>query len=100
VSERVENDLTRVELPPQVGAAFEVYVNGVPQLPGRDFELRGRSLFFTRTLAREGKLGFWRWCSLFLGVAGTYRQNDSVDVIYEADGRRVVASGLVPEPPG
>jgi hypothetical protein len=100
VSERVENDLTRVELPPQVGAAFEVYVNGVPQLPGRDFELRGRSLFFTRTLAREGKLGFWRWCSLFLGVAGTYRQNDSVDVIYEADGRRVVASGLVPEPGG
>ena len=78
-----------------------MYVNGVPQVAGRDFELDGRSLVFTRTLAREGRLGFWRWLSLFLGVAGTYRQNDSVDVIYEADGgRRVVASGLVPEPPG
>jgi hypothetical protein len=33
--------------------------------------------------------------SLFLGVAGTYRQNDSVDVVYEAvGGRRVVAAGL------
>ena len=54
---------------------------------------------FSRTLAREGKLGFWRWLSLFLGVAGTYRQNDTVDVIYEAEGgRRAVASGLVPEP--
>jgi hypothetical protein len=99
VPERTEPDLTRVELPPQVGTAFEVYVNGVPQLPGRDFEVRGRSLVFSRTLAREGRLGFWRWLSLFLGVAGTYRQNDSVDVIYEAEGgRREVASGLVPEP--
>jgi hypothetical protein len=97
VSAQVEGELTRVELPPEVGAAFEVYVNGVPQVLGRDFELRGRSLLFTRTLAREGRLGFWRWLSLFLGVAGTYRQNDSVDVIYEAGGRRVVASGLVPE---
>jgi hypothetical protein len=97
VSEQVERELTRIELPPEVGASFEVYVNGVPQVPGRDFELRGRSLLFTRRLAGEGKLGFWRWLSLFLGVAGTYRQNDSVDVIYEAAGRRVVASGLVPE---
>jgi hypothetical protein len=98
VSERVEHELTKVDLPPQVGASFEVYVNGVPQVAGRDFEVSGRSLVFTRTLAREGRLGFWRWLSLFLGVAGTYRQNDTVDVIYEADGRRVVASGLVPEP--
>jgi hypothetical protein len=98
VPEQAERELTRVELPPQVGAVFEVYVNGVPQVAGRDFEIAGRSLVFTRTLAREGRLGFWRWLSLFAGVAGTYRQNDTVDVIYEADGRRVVASGLVPEP--
>lgn len=94
----MEHEPTRVELPSQVGSAFEVYVNGVPQVRGRDFEVSGRSLLFTRSLAREGKLGFWRWLSLFFGVAGTYRQNDSVDVIYEADGRRVVASGLVPGP--
>jgi hypothetical protein len=31
---------------------------------------------------------------MFLGIAGTYRQNDTVDVIYEAGGRRLVASGL------
>jgi len=40
------------------------------------------------------RLGFWRWLSLFLGVAGTYRQNDSVDVVYQSGGRRTVASGL------
>jgi len=69
-------------------------VNGVPQQEGRDFERRGVTLVFRRSLQREGRLGFWRWLSLLLGVAGTYRQNDSVDVVYERGGRRVVATGL------
>ena len=69
-------------------------MNGVPQQEGRDFERRGVTLVFRRSLQREGRLGFWRWLSLLLGVAGTYRQNDSVDVVYERGGRRVVATGL------
>jgi hypothetical protein len=85
---------TTVQLPPDVAAPFEVYVNGVPQQEGRDFERRGVTLVFRRSLQREGRLGFWRWLSLLLGVAGTYRQNDSVDVVYERGGRRVVATGL------
>ena len=90
---------TRVQLPAAVGERFEVYINGVPQQPDRDFRREGQELVFDRQLAREGRLGFWRWLSLFLGVAGTYRQNDSVDVIYEAGGRRIVAAGLplIPE---
>ena len=88
-----------MQLPAAVGERFEVYINGVVQQPGRDFRREGGELVFERQLAREGRLGFWRWLSLFLGVAGTYRQNDSVDVIYEAGGRRVVAAGLplIPE---
>ena len=89
VSER-----TRVELPTDVGEGFEVFVNGVVQQPGRDFRREGGELVFNRQLAREGRLGFWRWLSLFLGVAGTYRQNDSVDVVYQNDGRRIVATSL------
>ncbi len=85
---------TRVKLPPLAGDRFEVFVNGVPQQPGKDFRRDGDKLVFDRALAREGRLGFWRWFSLFLGVAGTYRQNDSVDVVYEYGGKRVVASGL------
>ena len=69
-------------------------MNGVPQQEGRDFQRRGLTLVFGRPLQREGRLGFWRWLSLLLGVAGTYRQNDSVDVVYERGGRRVVATGL------
>jgi hypothetical protein len=90
---------TRVHLPAGAGERFEVFVNGVKQEPGRDYRRDGGDLVFERSLAHEGRLGFWRWLSLFLGVAGTYRQNDSVDVVYAVDGRRVVASGLplVPE---
>jgi len=87
-------ELTRVQLPAAVGERFEVFVNGVAQQPGRDFRREGDELVFERRLAHEGRLGFWRWLSLFLGVAGTYRQNDSVDVVYESGGRRIVATGL------
>ena len=83
-----------VELPADVFEPFEVFLNGVPQQAGNDYRLEGRTLVFERALAKEGRLGFWRWLSLFLGVAGTYRQNDSVDVIYESGGRRVVAAAL------
>jgi len=84
----------RVTLPQAVGSSYEVYVNGVRQQEGNDFVREGGELVFQRSLAKEGKLGFWRWTSLFLGIAGTYRQNDSVDVVYELGGRRFVATGL------
>ncbi len=83
-----------MDLPPGVVGRIEVYVNGVPQVEGRDYGRRDDSLVFERALAREGRLGFWRWLSIVLGIAGTYRQNDSVDVVYERGGRRMVAPGL------
>jgi hypothetical protein len=85
---------TRVRLPGDVVRPFEVFVNGVPQREGADFRVEGRTLVFDRELKSEGKLGFWRWTSIFVGVAGTYRQNDSVDVVYERNGRRIVATKL------
>jgi hypothetical protein len=85
---------TRVELPPDTARPFEVYVNGVAQEEGRDFRVSGRTLEFARELRQEGRLGFWRWASMAFGAAGTYRQNDVVDVVYERGSRRVVASGL------
>ena len=89
---------SRVELPPDVPEEFEVYVNGVRQEPGRDYRVQGRALIFSKELAQEGKLGAMRWTSMLLGVAGTYRKHDSVDVVYKRDGRRMVATGLRPEP--
>jgi hypothetical protein len=89
----------RVPLPSAVQEPFEVFVNGVPQRRGPEYELRGRELVFSKPLAQEGRLGPLRWFSIFLGIAGTYRKNDSVDVVYEVGGRRVVASALPIIPP-
>ena len=88
-----------VTLPASVQEPFEVFVNGVLQEPGIDYEVRGRELRFDKPLAKEGRLGTIRWLSIFLGIAGTYRKNDSVDVVYEAGGRRAVASALPIIPP-
>jgi hypothetical protein len=88
----VPTEGSRVDLPADVTSPFEVFVNGVRQRPGDDFRVEGDTLLFPRALQREGKLGFWRWTSMFLGIAGSYRKNDSVDVVYERGGRRVVAS--------
>ena len=89
---------SQVDLPDAVGDTFEVFLNGVQQFPGRDFDQVGRSLVFSSELREEGRLGFWRWLSLFLGVAGTYRRNDSVDIVFTANGRKAVAT-LVPRQP-
>jgi hypothetical protein len=87
---------TFVDLPAEVGESFEVFINGVPQSEGRDYDLRGRTLVFQRPLSSEGKLSPLRWLALFLGAAGTYRKHESVDVIYDRDGQRLVAVGLQP----
>jgi hypothetical protein len=85
---------TRVELPAGVEPPFEVFVSGVAQREGADYRVVGDTLVFSRELHQEGRLGFWRWTSIVFGVAGTYRRNDVVDVVYERGGQRAVASGL------
>lgn len=81
-------------LPPNVPPVIQVYVNGVYQEEGRDFRREGDELVFGRSLAREGRLGTIRWLSMLLGVAGTYRKNDMVDVVYESGGRPIHLTGL------
>jgi hypothetical protein len=80
-----------VQLPFDVSEPFEVYVNGVRQLPGIDFAIEGCCLVFDAVL-RQDRISAWRWLVGPSGV-GTYRQNDSIDVRYEVDGPRV-AQGL------
>lgn len=90
---------SRVPLPPNITRPYVVYLNGVRQAPGTDFEERDGALLFDRELVREGKLGFWRW---FLGAfgIGTYGRDDQVDVSYSVDGKPVVAHALAVEPLG
>jgi hypothetical protein len=84
---------TIVRLPGDVQRPFQVFVNGVEQREGVDFVVRDGNLVFERELAKE-QLGVGRWTSMVLGIAGSYGKNDTVDVVYERNGRPAVASGL------
>jgi hypothetical protein len=88
---------SQVELPSGVTEPLDVFVNGVAKRRGTDYEVRGTTLYLADELTGEGRLGFWRWASLWLGVAGTYRKNDKVDVVR---GGRVFTLTPVPVPPG
>lgn len=68
---------------PTDAAAIEVYVNGIKQAAGDDYEISAadREIYFFKPIRKEKKLGWWRWFWLFIGVAGSYKQNDSVDVV-------------------
>jgi hypothetical protein len=88
---------TFVDLPSHVPDHFEVFVNGVEQARGVEYEVIGRALVFPRPIAQEGHLGFWRWAFMWLGIAGSYRKHENVDVVYEVNGRKQVATGLRPK---
>jgi hypothetical protein len=85
---------TGVLLPADVTRPFQVYINGVLQREGPDYVVRDGSLVFETELKEEGKLGLVRWTSIALGIAGSYKQNDSVDIAYTRDGKPVVAAKL------
>jgi hypothetical protein len=83
-----------VRIPRGAEPPFDVFVNGVEQKPGEDYVVEGDRLVFFKHLEKEGKLGFWRWLSMALSIAGFYGKNDSVDVHYNLHGKRQVAVGL------
>src|SRR4029453_4027604 len=89
---------SRVPLPSGVTEPYTVYLNGVRQAPGPHFQVRAGAVEFDLELAKEGKLGFWRW---FLGAwgIGTYRKNDQVDVAWEVGGAPRGAHALAIDPP-
>ena len=84
-----------IDLPAYIDRPLEVYVNGIVQQLGVDFELIERTLAFPRELVPEVKMSRRQWALVTVGI-GNYRKHDSVDVIYEKDGRRLVATGLRP----
>jgi hypothetical protein len=87
----------RVQLPPGVREPFEVYINGVRQELGTDYQVSQGQLVFSRELVQQ-KLSPWAWFLGFWGI-GTYKRNDEIDVRYERDARPMVAHALTVIPP-
>ena len=81
-----------VKLPVDADDDLEVYINGVLQQPGVDYYVDRGALLFDRVLRRD-RVSRWRWLLGAWGV-GTYRQDDTVDVRYGADGQTRSAHAL------
>jgi len=82
-----------VPLPSDVRSPFIVYLNGVRQEPGADFQVMDSALVFPKAL-RKDKVSGKRWLLGAWGV-GTYRQDDSIDVSWtKSDGQPAVAQRL------
>ncbi len=81
-------------LPTGARPPLRVWINGVEQHEGAACVQRGSELVFEKPLEKEGRLGPWRWTLMLLGIAGTYRKNDSVDVQYEVNGKTKLATGV------
>lgn len=83
----------RVRLPAGTERPLTVFVNGVPQVEGEDYSIEAGMIVFSRQLLKE-EVGFGRWLAMFLGLFGTYRVDETIDVEFTRDGRRELASDL------
>ena len=84
----------RVRLPRGAEPPIRVYVNGVEQTEGSDFRLRGGEILFARPIVKEGKVSGLRWLAMLLGLFGTYRKHETVDIEYRLGGEVKLASDV------
>ncbi len=83
----------RVKLPAGAGAPYVVFVNGVEQKQGSDYEIRGREIAFSRDIIKE-KVGVGRWLAMYLGLFGTYRKDETIDLQFVREGKTELVSDL------
>ncbi len=83
----------RVRLPAGAQPPFVVFVNGVEQSEGRDYEVGDGEIVFTREIVKE-KVGTGRWLAMYLGLFGTYRKDETIDLQFERDGKTELLSDL------
>jgi hypothetical protein len=93
VSEGVEVG-RRVRLPRGAERPIRVYVNGVEQSEGSDFRIGAGVIVFERPIVKEGKVSGLRWLAMLLGLFGTYRKHETVDVEYRLGGKVKLASDV------
>ena len=83
----------RVKLPARAQPPFVVFVNGVEQGEGADYAVRAGEIVFGREIVKE-RVGAGRWLAMYLGLFGTYRKNETVDLQFQRDGKTELLSDL------
>ena len=89
----------RVRLPGGAEPPIRVYVNGIEQTEGTDFEVGSGHVVFARPIVKE-TVTAGRWMAMYLGLFGTYRKNEAVDVEYRRAGKVELAADVEIVPDG
>jgi hypothetical protein len=83
----------RVKLPARAEPPFTVFINGIEQSEGEDYAIEGGEVVFTRPIVKE-KMGTGRWLAMYLGLFGTYRKDETVDIEFRREGKVQLTSDL------
>jgi hypothetical protein len=83
----------RVKLPAGAEAPYTVFINGVEQRQGADYEMRAGEILFSRQIVKE-KVGTGRWLAMYLGLFGTYRKDETIDLQFQRAGKTELVSDL------
>ena len=76
----------RVKLPAGAEAPYAVFVNGVEQREGDEYDVRAGEIVFRREIVKE-KVGAGRWLAMYLGLFGTYRKDETIDLQFQRQGK-------------
>lgn len=87
----------RVKLPRGAEPPYTVFINGIEQSEGADYSIEGGEIVFTRPIVKE-KIGTSRWLAMYLGLWGTYRKNETVDLEFSRGGKVELLSDLAVVP--
>jgi hypothetical protein len=87
----------RVRLPAGAEAPYTVFINGIEQREGADYEVRAGEIVFNREIVKE-KVGTGRWLAMYLGLFGTYRKNETIDLEFRRGGKVELYSDVPVQP--
>jgi hypothetical protein len=80
----------RARLPRGAAEPIRVHINGVEQPRGEVWNVREGHIVFTRPIVKE-QVSTGRWLAMYLGLFGSYRKNETVDVEYTLGGATKLA---------
>ena len=86
----------RVRLPAGAEPPFTIFINGIEQ-PQESYRIEGGEIVFDRPIVKE-KVGASRWIAMYLGLWGTYRKNETIDLQFQRDGKAQLVSDLAAVP--
>ena len=82
----------RVKLPAGAEPPFTVLINGIEQSK-ETYRIEAGENLFGRPIVKE-KVGTGRWLAMYLGLFGTYRKNETIDLQFNKGGKVELRSDL------